>query len=156
MRTVRRNAIPMKYSLYIGRVDIVETDSDGNPKFYKDRDGNITYLTDEKREIYSTPMDFHANFSTSGGEAQDQEYGLDISDFDGVAIYQKQAYPITEGSIIWKDSEVEYDGENMYYTTDLHNLIEVHAPKKTSADYVCKKVDDSLNFTKAIFTAINK
>lgn len=157
MRTVRRNKQPMKYALYLGNVDIVQTDFEGNPQYFEDENGEKIYLvTGEKREIYDTPVEFEANFSTSGGEAQSQEYGLDISQYDGIALFTKDAYPIVEGTIIWKDSEVEYDEDHKYFTEDMKTLIEVHAPVKTSADYVCKKISDSLSYTKAIFTAIQK
>lgn len=158
MRTVRRNKQRMKYALYLGNLDIVQTDFDGNPEFYVNKEDQTIYMvTGEKKEVYSEPQNFDANFSTSGGEAQDQEYGLDISQYDGIAIFSKAAYPIVEGSIIWTKSHVEYDEEDSgYYTKDMKTLIESKSVKKESADYVCKKVDDSLNYTKAIFTAINK
>ena len=157
MRTVRRNAQKMKYALYLGSVDVVSTDSNGNPHYHEDSEGNRIYIvTGEKRDIYDIPVEFDANFSTSGGEAQEQEYGLDISQFDAVLIYSLKAYPITEGTLIWKDSEVKYDGENMYFTNDMQTLIEVHSPVKTSADYVVKKVGDSLNYTRVNVSAINK
>lgn len=147
----------MKYALYLGSVDVVATDYNGNPQYYTDGEGNRIYIvTGEKRDIYDTPVEFDANFSTSGGEAQEQEYGLDISQFDAVILFSLNAYPITEGTLIWKDSEVEYDGENMYFTKDMQTLIEVHSPVKTSADFVCKKVGDSLNYTRVNVSAINK
>lgn len=147
----------MKYALYLGSVDVVATDYNGNPQYYTDGEGNIIYLvTGEKRDIYDTPVEFEANFSTSGGEAQEQEYGLDISQFDAVILFSLKAYTITEGTLIWKDSDVEYDGENMYFTKDMQTLIEVHSPVKTSADYVVKKVGDSLNYTRVNVSAINK
>lgn len=156
MRTVRRNKQPMKYALYLGSVDVVATDYNGMPQFYTDMDNNVFYIvTGEKKDVYGEPVEFDANFSTSGGEAQEQEYGLDISQYDGIALYSKSAYPIVEGALIWIKSEVEYT-DNGYYTQDMQSLIEVKSPVKTSADYVCKKVSDSLSFTKAIFTAINK
>ena len=157
MRTVRRNKQPMKYALYLGSVDIVATDYQGNPQSYTDDEGNKFYMvTGEKRDIYDTPVEFDANFSTSGGEAQEQEYGLDISQYDAVILYSLNAYPIVDGTLIWKDGEVKYDGDTMYYTKDMHTLIEVHSPVKTSADYVVKKVGNSLNYTRVNVSAINK
>lgn len=157
MRMVRRNKQTMKYALYLGSVYVVQTDAKGNPQYYDDKnEGKIYMVTGEKKEIYSTPVEFRANFSMSGDEAQSQEYGLDISQYDGIAVYTIGEYPIKEGTIIWKDSEVEYEEGESYFTSDMKSLIEVQSPVKSSADYVCKKISDSLSYTRAIFTAIQK
>ena len=147
----------MKYALYLGSVDIVATDYQGNPQSYTDDEGNTFYMvTGEKRDIYGEVKDFEANISMSGSEAEAQEYGLSLSDYSAVLITSRGAYPIVEGTIIWAKSEVEYDGEEAYYTTDMHTLIEIRSPKKISADFVTVKVSPSLNFDRFILDAINK
>lgn len=147
----------MKYSVYLGSVDVVSTDYNGNPQSYKSQDGNTYYITTgEKKDIYDTPKDFMANITEAGGEAEATEFGLSVSDYEAVALYDKNAYPLKEGTLVWKDSEAEYDGDSEYYTMDMRTLIDVHSPKKTSADYVVRKVSSSLNFTRAILKAINK
>lgn len=157
MRTVRRNAQKMKYALYLGSVDVVATDYNGNPQYYKDGEGNIIYLvTGEKRDIYGEVQDFEANISMSGSEAEAQEYGLSLADYSAVLIISRGAYPIVEGTIIWTKSEVEYDGEESYYTTDMQTLIRVRSPQKVSSDFVTVKVSPSLNFERFILDAINK
>lgn len=159
MRTVRRNKQPMKYSLYIGNVAVVETDFNGDPISYTDGEGNIIYMvTGEKLTTYSTPEEFDANLSMSGGEAEAQAYGLSTADYEAVALYSKGAYPLVEGALIWTTSEVEYEnlGEEVYVTTDMHDLIKVKTPKETSSDYRVVRILDSLNYTKAILKATSK
>lgn len=147
----------MKYALYLGSVDVVSTDYNGNPQYYTDGEGNRIYIvTGEKRDIYGEVKDFEANISEAGGEAEATEYGLSVGDYEAIALFQKNSYPLTEGALVWRDSEVEYDGDNMYYTKDMQTLIEVRSPRKISADYTVRKVPSSLNFTRAILKAINK
>ena len=156
MRTVRRNKQPMKYALYLGSVDVVSTDYNGNPQYYTDGDGNIIYLvTGEKRDVYDTPVEFGANKGTSGS-AESQVYGYGMEDYSAKLLVLHGVYPITEGTLIWTKSEVEYDGENMYFTKDMQTLIEIRSPKKVSADYVTIGINDSQNFDEIILDAINK
>lgn len=157
MRPLRRNGQKMLYSLYLGSLYEVPTDGDGNPLYHQSDDGSRIYMTNgEPLDIYGTPVAFQANFSEAGGEAEAMEYGLSVGDYEGIIFYAKNAYPIKEGSIVWKDSEVEYEDEKKYYTKDMSTLIEVHTPKKESADFTVRKTPDSLNFTRAIVKAINK
>ena len=157
MMTMLSNKQPMKYALYLGSAYKVQTEEDGNPRYYEDDDGNrIYHVTGEPKDFYGEPQEFDANFSEAGGEAEAQEYGLSTADYEGVIMYGKGAYPITIGALIWKDSEVEYDSKTNYYTKDLHELIEVHSPSRKSADFVVMKTPDSLNFTRLILEAINK
>ena len=79
------NKQKMKYSRQGQRVTIYETDDDGNIIYegYTDSEGNFTpYLDSEGNKIprikdeyvgYSLPVDFRANISFSGGEAQAEE-----------------------------------------------------------------------------------
>lgn len=156
MMTMLANKQPMKYALYLYNLDVVATDYNGNPQYYEDLDGERTYIvTGEKKSIFSEPVEFDANISFSGGEAQEQEYGLSIADFDAILLYSKDAYPLTEGTLVWTKSFVEYE-EDAYLTSDLHELIQARVVKQISADFICKKVADSLNYTKVNLTAINK
>lgn len=156
MRTVRRNKQKLKYALYIGNVNIVDVDDDGNPKYYLDSEEKKTYMSSGKKSIYGEPVDFSANITEAGGETEALEFGLSVADYQAIALYSKGAYPLVEGAIVWEDSEVEYDTDVMYYTKDFKNLIEVHSPKKVSADFSIRKISNSLNFTRAILKAITK
>ena len=77
----------------------------------------------------------------SGGEAEAQEYGLSISDYNAILVCQKGYVPITEGSLIWFKSEV------MYKDIDKTIL------EPNSADYTVIKVSESLSFVKYILKA---
>lgn len=168
MRTLRRNQQPLKYALQIGEFPKYQTDINGNIQYeilYTDDEGNeipvlnengekIPLYTGETEVVYGEPVDFDANISMSGGEAEAVEYGLSTADYEAVIVYNKGEVPIVEGTLIWFKSNVEY-----------HENAEVdfgekqttgRFPKSTSADYRVIKVSESLNFTKAILKAINK
>lgn len=156
MRSLKRDKQPMKYALYLGSVDVVSTDYNGNPQYYIDSEENVIYIvTGEKRDIYDTPREFESSIGMSGS-AESQSYGFSTDDISATLIIGKKSYPIVEGTLIWKDSEVEYDGDNMHFTKDMQTLIDAHSPKKVSADYVVVGVDESLNFDRIILKAINK
>lgn len=158
MRPLKRDKQPMKYALYLGSLDIVETDFNGNPQSYIDGEGNTIYMvTGEKKEIYSEPVELKSSIGMSGSEASAQVYGFSITDFSATLILSKGAYPITVGTLIWTKSEVKYDTDtSMYFTADMKTLIEVKTPNKVSADYIVVKIDESPNVNRIILDAINK
>lgn len=145
MRTLRRNQQPMKYALQNAEIPIYQTDEDGNILYYEDSEGNKIPLETGETEIgYSKPVDFMSSLAMSGGEAEAQEYGLSVSDYNATLLCQKWAYPIVEGSLIWTKSEVGYkDAAN-----------EIIDP--VSADYEVIKVSESLNFVKYVLKAVVK
>lgn len=146
----------MKYAPYLYSVDVVSTDYYGNPQYYTDGEGNIIYIvTGAKRDIYGAPVGFSSNKATSGS-SESQSYGFSIEDYSAKLLIKKGSYPLTDGTLIWTKSEVEYDGDNLYFTKDMKTLIEVHSPKMTSADYVVVGVNDSQNFEEILLKAINK
>lgn len=145
MRTLRRNQQSMYYALQIGEVPIYQTDEDGNIIYYEDSDGNrIPYETGEYEIGYSKPVSFFASIAMSGGEAEAQEFGLSISDYNATLLCQKGAYPIVEGSLIWAKSEVGYK--------DTGNTV----VDGNTADYSVIKVSESLNFVKYVLKAVVK
>lgn len=147
----------MKYALYLGNVAVVETDYKGDPISYTDGEGNTIYMvTGEKQEIYDNPVEFSANISFSGSEAEEQAYGLSLADYSAVLITSKEAFPIVEGTLIWTKSDVEYEGDEAYYTTDMKTLIKVRTVKKVSADFTVVKSSPSLNYDRFVLDAINK
>lgn len=129
----------MKYALQNAEIPIYQTDEDGNILYYEDSEGNKIPIETGETEIgYSIPQEFLSNFSMSGGEAEAQEYGLDISSYDAIMIMQKNAVPITEGSLIWIESKVGYkDSGNTIVDGD-------------TADFTVVAVKPSLNFTKYV------
>lgn len=131
MRTLRKNAQKMYYANQIGQVPIYEE--------YTDEDGNTYPLdTGETKIGYSEPMEFKGNIAMSGGEAEAQEFGIDVSGYDAILITDKDLIPIDETSLIWFESEVVYENE------------EEKIPDEFSADYKVLAVKPSLNVSKYI------
>lgn len=145
MRTLRKNKQSMKYALQNAEIPIYQTDDDGNILYYEDSEGNKIPLETGETEIgFGEPVSFLSSLAMSGGEAEAQEFGLSISDYNATLLCQKGAYPIVEGSLIWTKSEVEYkDTDN-----------EIIDP--VSADYEVIKVSESLNFVKYVLKAVVK
>lgn len=174
MRTLRKNQQSMYYALQIGEVPIPARDNDGNIIYqsYMDSDGNEIFFLDENgnkkpyetgetKIIYGTPQEFDANIAESGGEAEAQTFGLSVADYEAVALYEKGAYPIVIGALVWRDSEpkCEYDHEVPFEIENAdREKITVYStvPEETSADYRVIKTPTSLNFTRAILKAIVK
>lgn len=145
MRTLLKNKQSMKYALQIGEVPIYQTDEDENIIYYEDSDGNRIPLETGETEIgYSEPVSFLSSLAMSGGEAEAQEFGLSISDYNATLLCQKGAYPIVEGSLIWTKSEVGYKDTN-------NEIID-----PISSDYEVIKVSESLNFVKYVLKAVVK
>lgn len=174
MRTLRRNKQSMKYALQIGEVPIYNRDKNGEIIYesYEDSEGNVIYILDndgnkmpqetgESKIIYGTPQEFDANIAESGGEAEAQTFGLSVADYEAVALYEKGAYPIVIGALVWRDSEpkCEYDHEVSFEIENADGeKITVYStvPIETSADYRVIKTPTSLSFTKAILKAMVK
>lgn len=158
MRTLRKNKQKMKYALQIGGIPIYERDSNGNIVYYEDTEGNKIPLETGNKEIaYSTPKEFSANITMSGGEAEAREYGLSIDQYEAVISYSKGAIPLVEGALVWFGSNVQYknNGELIEVETqDGKQMIKV--PENVSADYQVLKISPSLNEEKAILKAVNK
>lgn len=135
MLTAVRNKQKLKYSLYLGREPIYELDEEGNKIVeFVDEEGNVYYKeTGSYTSAWSEPVEFLANISQSGGEAEAREYGLSTEDFDATILTIKGRVPLVLGSLIWHTSEVLYDENN--------NV------DGKSADYKVLKVDPSLNQT---------
>ena len=157
MRTLRKNKQSMKYALQIGEVPKYKRDENGEIIYenYEDSYGNIIYYEDEngnkitsetgEYEIgYSEPVSFLSSLAMSGGEAEAQEFGLSISDYNATLLCQKGAYPIVEGSLIWTKSEVGYKDTN-------NEIVD-----RNTADYSVIKVSESLNFVKYVLKAVVK
>lgn len=142
MRTLAKNKVPMKYTLYEGTEDVVETDENGEPIVdYIDDEGNIYYRLVTVLK-YSEPKDFFASISMSGGESEAVEFGVDIGNYDAVIITALNEFPISETSFIWKDSEPEYTDDGRLNTA--------------TADFRVTAVKPSLNQTKYLLSAITK
>lgn len=172
MRTLRKNQSQLKYSLQVATVPAFETDDDGNIKFetYIDDDGNEFPLLDDNGNkipvfqqpfgsfevLYGAPVDFEASIAMSGGEAESVEYGLSVTEYEAIAIVQSGTVPLTEGALIWFQSEPQYISEDPIHITVNDKEISGKFAKRTSADFFVKKVVPSQNFDKYILGAVNK
>ena len=74
---------------------------------------------------------FKANIGVNSGETREAEYGLNVSDYDAVISANKGELPLTEQTLIWHKSTVEYDAND--------NV------KPESADYRVVAIKTSLN-----------
>lgn len=170
MRTLRKNQSLLKYSNQAAIVPAFEMDENGNIKFwsyidddgneffYEDADGNkIPMFADSGTEtLYGEPVNFMASIAMSGGEAESVEYGLSITEYEAVAIVQRGTVPLTEGSLIWFQSEPEYISEEPIHITVNDKEISGKFAKRTSSDFFVKKIVPSQHFDKYILGAVNK
>lgn len=170
MRTLRKNQSLLKYSNQAAIVPAFETDENGNIKFwsyidddgneffYEDTDGNkIPIFADSGTEtLYSEPIPFMASISMSGGEAESVEYGISVVDYAAIIITEKALVPLTEGSLIWFQSEPEYISEEPIHILANDEEISGMFAKRTSADFFVKKIVPSQHFDKYILGAVNK
>lgn len=144
MRLLRKNMQSMKYSLQDGEIPVYETDDNGNIIYIEVDGKRVPVETGDTDTGYTAPVDFEANIAMSGGEAEAQEFGLSIADYNATCIAEKDAYPITEGTLIWHKSKVGYKDVDKTIVDDL------------TADYMVIKVSESLNFVKYVLKAIVK
>lgn len=159
MRTLKRNKQKLHYAQYLTNTPCYVIDDDGNRVIsYISEDGIPVYEeTGESKPTYSTPQEMLVNIAESGGEAEAQEFGLSIGDYEAVLLYNRGEYPLKEGSLVWVDSPIEYEygGEEIEVEVN-GEIIKTKAPVKTSADFIVLKTPKSLNFQKAILKAITK
>ena len=119
---------------YANLLDVIQEE-------YIDEDGN-RYPTGEPKNIYSEPIEFEGNIAMSGGEAEAQEFGLNLADYEAVLVVGKNTLPITETSLIWHVTEPTKDDKG--YTDEY------------SADYRIVKISPSLNFDKYVLKKVVK
>lgn len=135
MRTLVKNAQKMYYANQDKIVPIYE--------YYEDADGNRYPLdTGETKLVYGPPVEFYGNIAMSGGEAEAQEFGLNLADYEAVLLVGKNTLPITETSLIWHNTKPVKDSDG---NTDEY-----------SADYRIVKISPSLNYDKYVLKKIVK
>ena len=133
MRNLKKNKQTMYYALLNKTQPVYERDELGNI-IYIEIDGvRVPVETGDTELVYSKPVKFKGNISTSGGESKETEYGIDSTDYDAVLMMMKNDLPITETSIIWHTSNIGYKDKDKTIIDD------------KSADYVVKKRSPSLN-----------
>lgn len=139
-----RNKQKLKYALQNSEMPVYQTDEDGNIIYDNINGTKIPRETGESDIGYEMPVDFMANIAMSGGKAEAVEFGIDVSAYDATLICDKDAFPITETSLIWHKSEPTYK--------DIAQTI----VEPNSADYSVVKISQSLNFVKYVLKRITK
>ena len=135
MRTLKKNKQKMYYALFSEGVAVTET--------YFDEAG-VPYelATGETEDVYNTPVEFFGNIAMSGGEAEAQEYGLNLADYEATLVVDKNTLPLTETSLIWLNTETR--------THDNGRVDEY------SADFRIVKISHGLNVDKYVLQRIVK
>ncbi|MCD7724293.1 MAG: hypothetical protein LUI12_01850 [Clostridiales bacterium] len=141
MRTARNLKQNMYYSLQGEETPVYETDDDGNIKYYIDDEGNeIPLETGETKIAYGKPVEMQASISFSSGEVEAQEYGLSVSDYDSTLITEKDAYPLTETSLIWYGEEPQYTDDDEVNPKSATFQIVAVKPSIGISKYLLKRV----------------
>ena len=130
MRQLRKNKQKMYYALFSENVTEYATDSDGNI-IYTQIDGQQIPVKAGTRQGYTDAVQFKANIGVNSGETKMAEYGLNAGDYNAVISANKGELPLTEQTLIWHKSPVEYDDKG-------------HV-KPESADYRVIAIKTSLN-----------
>lgn len=124
MRTLRKNKQAMYYSLYRAAEEVLDTE-----------DGRVRYIYDEEtgeqlpveigtqKATYAPPVPFTANITSNLNQMHVKAYGIDQSSIYSEIICEKGQLPLKVGSIIWRESPIQWDDEK--------NRI----PKQSSCDY---------------------
>ncbi len=131
MRENLKNKRKMFYALQLESNPVYETDDEGNVIFAEVDGEEVPVETGDHYTVYADPVGFQANIHGAGGEAEAEAYGVSLGSYDAVLYSTVKSLPITETSLIWVDTEPQFD-EN-----------EVLIPE--SADYKVKRVPPSLN-----------
>lgn len=143
MRLGRINKQRLFYALQGAQIPIYERNSDGTIKYITIDNTLVPVETGDYEIGYEMPVEFYANISTSG-EANVNEYGLSISDYDAVVVAPYGYLPITETSLIWHKGDIGYKDIN-------HTIVDPN-----TADYRVVAVKDSLNVSKYVLKRITK
>lgn len=135
------NKQDMTYALQLTRVPVYETDAEGNIQYYEDSDGNkFPIETGEYETGYTIPVAFRANIAFSGGEAQEQEYGFNVADYDATIISERNEFSFKKGDLIWLDSDVVYKTTGTVDATSADFVIVGVKPAWETCKYMLKAV----------------
>lgn len=143
MRLQARNKETMYYAEQAPKTTIFKRDTDGNIMYYFDNGIQKPYIQEVVREAYINPKEFKASFSMSGlGESQEVDYGIDKSNYSAIIICEKNSVPLTEKSLIWKET---------IPISDANGIID-----KKTADYKVVAVRPSLNYDRYLVDKVVK
>lgn len=132
MKCMQRNKSHFFYALYESKEEI------------KDEYGNATGEYELK---YGNPIDFSANISAAKGETSTRQFG-ESEDYDKVIVFDNEAPPIDEYSVLWVDTKPSLNGDGSLVKDEDGNTITPH-------DYIVKKVAKSLNVVSIAISKVN-
>lgn len=132
MKCMQRNKSHFFYALYESKEEI------------KDEYGNATGEYELK---YGNPIDFSANISAAKGETSTRQFG-ESEDYDKVIVFDNEAPPINEYSVLWVDTKPSLNGDGSLVKDEDGNTITPH-------DYIVKKVAKSLNVVSIAISKVN-
>ena len=138
MMLLGANKQKMYYSTLIGELPIYERDEYGNIKYITVDGNEVPVETGETEITYSLPSEMYANIAFSGDETTAWEFGVDLSSYDAVVVFEKREYALTETSVVWYETEPGYKDEQ-------HTLVDAD-----TADYKVVSIKDSLNQTRIL------
>ena len=138
MMLLSANKQKMYYSTLTGKTPIYERDENGNIKYIAVDGKQVPVETGETELSYSLPAEMFANISFSGDETTAKEFGVDISSYDAVVVFEKGEYALTETSILWFETAPGYKDQQ-------HKIVDAD-----TADYKVVSIKDSLNQTRIL------
>lgn len=139
MRSLRKNQQKLFFSQFSEAVTIYQRDEDGNIVYIEVDGERIPVILGEVAG-YSEPKEFYANIAMSGGEAEAREYGMNISDYEAVIVTTQMDLPLTETSIIWWDSEPQYNSDGTVNGDFADYRVISVRRSKNSMKYLLKKL----------------
>jgi len=137
MRTLRKAKVKLQYALYNSGTPEYATDDNGNLIY--DDDGNPIVIGVSKND-YATPVEFYADIAFAGGEAEAMAFGISLDGYDSKLITLANEFPITETSLIFKDSTPEYSGGKLVEKSADFRVVKV-APSENFTAYLLKRIE---------------
>lgn len=111
MRSLKKNAQRLYYSLYTESIPVYETDKNEEIQ-YTVINGQKVPITIEERAGYTKPVLFCANISAARGDSQTDMFGIALDYTKSISTTDINL-PITEGSLIWQETEPKYKADNL-------------------------------------------
>lgn len=125
MRSLRKNKQRMYYSLYKAAEEVYEEEGTSVRTIIDEETGEeIPVEVGTQKAVYLPPVEFFANITSNLNEMHIKAYGVDQSSIYSRIIAEKGQLPLKVGSMIWRESDIEWDDK-------LRRI-----PKQASADYV--------------------
>lgn len=142
MRQNRRIKQKMFYSNFGKEIPVYVTDDEGEIVYQIMPDGKtIPRTTGETKQGYEEPVEFYNSISGTLTEDELQAFGGEKRAVAKMT-FKKAEYPFRVGTLVWKDSEVWYIGEEV---------------DENSADYrIMGILDEGQHFYRAIMEKVTK